>query len=138
VEKRRSVGVVRHVSPGPGTYAIPSRAAEGPKYSLYSRSQSTRRADNSPGPGQYEASNLDSTAERSPRYRLGRESRQRHNSTSTYVPGPGQYDVRSKLAGKLYGFGTSKREKPSKPEHPGFVYDLPSTFPKDGLTAKPN
>ena len=113
--------------PGPGQYTLPHRGIEGPNYSLRSR-QHIKQIVANPGPGAYNTVNTDTYANKNPSFGLGTEVRNRPNKQASN-PGPGQYDTRGKIEGKQYGFGTDKgREKEIKKEHPGFVYNPPSTI----------
>ena len=113
--------------PGPGSYTIPQRGVEGPNYSLRSR-QHIKQVVANPGPGAYDVVSQDTVANKNPSFGLGTETRNRPNKTEGN-PGPGQYNTAGKLEGRLYGFGTDKgREKEIKKEHPGYVYNPPSTI----------
>jgi Sperm-tail PG-rich repeat len=117
-------------NPGPGTYEIPQRAVEGPKFSMKGRIEKAN-PDNSPGPGHYEhAANDYTTKERAPTYRMGSASRT-DRPQSGYVPGPGNYETRGKEAGPKWGFGTETRDKNFKLESPGpGTYEIPNTLAK--------
>ena len=85
-------------TPGPGTYEIPAKAVEGPKFTMVGRGL-TGNSSNSPGPGHYEHELNDITAkERAPTYRIGSASRT-ERPNSGYVPGPGNYETRGKEIG---------------------------------------
>lgn len=79
-----------------------------------------------PGPGAYEITRPEKVSEKAPSFGIGTEVRGKERPSLN--PGPGMYEVRGKLEGRLYGFGSEKREKEKKVEHPGFVYNPPSTF----------
>ena len=115
------------IAPGPGQYTVPHMGIEGPNYSLRSRNNMKKVVAN-PGPGAYDVVDSDKVANKNPSFRVGSEIRTRPNKVDAN-PGPGQYEVRGKTEGKHYGFGTDKgREKKQKEDHPGFVYNPPSTI----------
>jgi len=114
--------------PGPGTYIIPSRLVEGPKYSAAPRREDTARSEG-PGPSAYSLGTSVGTG-------LQWSMRQRYQKGGTDDdPGPGAYQavqmeqIKEQTPG--WRFGTSNREpngnfnppgpgtyEPNDPRHP--------------------
>ena len=79
-----------------------------------------------PGPGDY--SPKDCTVQvQNPLFRFGDESK-RLVYEDLENPGPGAHEAKSQLEGRDWGFGSSSRDKSNGKGHPGFVYEVPSTF----------
>ena len=119
------VGQVKTLLPGPGTHDPPCRSIEGPQYSLVKR-QHVNVVKDIPGPANY--SPKDCTVQvTNPLYRFGDESK-RLVQADNFNPGPGHYEAKSQLEGRDWGFGSSSRDKSHGKGHPGYVYEVPSTF----------
>ena len=60
-DKRKGVVNANNISPGAGTYQIPSKVVEGPKYVMGSRLENEKNSKSkaNPGPGQYDLQNKD-------------------------------------------------------------------------------
>jgi len=107
-------------TPGPGSYAISPKVGEGPKYIInprrddVSRTQQTRFV---PGPGAYNPS-VELAKGKSPAIRVGTSSRDGLYETKSN-PGPGQYDVRGRIGGPKWGFGSEKRAGDYQSSTPG-------------------
>jgi len=70
-----------------------------------------------PGPGAYSPA-VDLTKNKTPGMRMGTGNRSDLYDTKAN-PGPGQYDVRGRLAGPQWGFGSDLRGKAYKSDVPG-------------------
>lgn len=108
--KRPGLTVGKSVAPGCQTYAIPSRAVEGSKWSmglkLDERSALSPPKKTVPPPGAYDP-DYRKAISGDPRYTL----KGRHAEPSKMaVPGPGTYErsLADKAAAPRYGFGTGK------------------------------
>lgn len=116
-------------TPGPGSYQTPSRAREGPCFSMRQKTQLQNKQHINPGPGNYNHVNENSILKKAPNFGMGTSSRT--DAKVSGVPGPGQYNMRLNPAeGPNYGFGTESKDSKRKVEDPGYTYDLPGTFPK--------
>ncbi|KAL3691940.1 hypothetical protein R1sor_005591 [Riccia sorocarpa] len=81
-------------APGPGTYN-PRLEPHGPKFTFQGRpDKKGRQVEAGPGPGEYE-SNVTSSTRRPPAFTM--QARYRGSSSSKVVPGPGAYNLRSKI-----------------------------------------
>jgi hypothetical protein len=112
---RQDAGGAKAV-PGPGTYFLPSRLVEGPKYSAAPRREETARSEG-PGPSAYSLGTSVGTG-------LQWSMRQRHNQNNAADdPGPGAYqavtmeNVKEQTPG--WRFGTSNREPSGSFNPPG-------------------
>ena len=95
------------LSPGPGQYNL-EKDNDKPKYSFGREDRSQSTIDEVPGPGQYpykssvgEGAKI-TIGEKLPFDPTAKEQK--------YMPGPGQYNVRSGPDGPLYSIGTSQRQ----------------------------
>lgn len=108
------------LSPGAGTYNIPSQLNDGPKYGigLKLKDQGSASHLRLPGPGSYETQDKDNIQMNSgPKYGLGTSKRPTQvNKSVSNLPAPGSYDISlvDKQANPRFGFGTSKREPSGK------------------------
>jgi len=116
-------------TPGPGSYALSPKIGEGPKYIINPRRDDvakTQHARYVPGPGAYTPS-VEFAKTKSPAIRMGTSSRDGFYETKTN-PGPGQYDVRGRIGGPKWGFGSEQRRGDYKSGTPGpGSYNLKST-----------
>jgi len=114
-------------TPGPGSYEYSLKVGEGPHYVI-----NPRREDNSgqktkyvPGPGAYTPSD-GLVKEKRTGVRIGTSNRSDLYDTKLN-PGPGQYDVRGRIGGPKWGFGSDQRGRDYKSGVPGpGSYDLPT------------
>lgn len=117
-------------NPGPGTYQVPPKFQEGPKYSI-SGKHSTRLIGEVPGPGHYSQDlNAFTMKERPPSARIGTSQREDFTQNGRNAPGPGAYEVlRPQSAGPKWGFGNDARDKLFKSEAPGpGTYEMGNTL----------
>jgi hypothetical protein len=129
---RRQISATSCAS-GPGTYSASLKPLEGLAFSMGSRTVKPKRFDVpvSPrqGPGPYQDKISECVYESSPKNRFG-TSKRGVDSAGNLV-GPGMYDVRGKLIGPRWGFGTSGRSSlQTKTEFPGpGTYSIKPTVP---------
>ena len=114
-------------TPGAGTYSIPSRMIEGPKYVMGSRLNDgmSPEKNKNPGPGTYNTHEMENLNMKfSAKYKFGSATRL-PPMRGQEVPGPGNYmsSLVDKRAAPKFGFGTQKRDG-----SPG----MNSTFPGPG------
>jgi hypothetical protein len=120
-------------APGPGTYTASPKQLDGPAFSMRSRTAKPKRFDvpvsSRQGPGTYQQKISEFVYETSPKSRFG-TSKRGVDSAGNPV-GPGMYDVRGKLIGPRWGFGTSGRSSlQKKTEFPGpGTYSIKPTVP---------
>lgn len=124
--KRASLPVNGY-TPGPGSYDCPLRVGEGPKYVMNPRRDDSNLLSPKyiPGPGAYNPS-VDLIKGNNSGAKIGTSNRtELYDSKAN--PGPGQYDVRGRITGPKWGFGSDQRGKDYKSTVPGpGSYDLPS------------
>ena len=121
-------------TPGPGSYNITSKVGEGPKYIMNPRreDEKVQNARYLPGPGAYSPS-VEFVKNHQPAIGMGTSQRSGLYSTKSN-PGPGQYDVRGRIAGPKWGFGSQQRNGgnsnatpgPGHYDHKNYVGDVPT------------
>ena len=79
-------------NPGPGNYSLKS-TKEGPTWRIGSALRISKNRNTNPGPGQY---NIPSKIFNGPKYSMAIKLGSLKPSRSSYVPGPGQYEVNTK------------------------------------------
>lgn len=125
-------------TPGPGSYDVKERLAEGPSYAMRPKTAGPSASKGSPGPGQYDPRIND---KRPPTAVIGRETRGSDFTTKKHVPGPGAYMYSRELTSRpAYVFGTEKKlsyKKSSGDPGPGY-YKIPCTFADVPLYLIPN
>ena len=133
---------LEHV-PGPNSYSIPSRIAEGPKVHMHGKTDTVDqvRKRNIPGPGSYNLQDANNPNQSRPaafsmgtskRYDLG------GGKEALSKPGPGNYnsDADLKKNAPKYGFGSMKRPEIARTGHnqspaPG-SYNISNLIGKEG------
>lgn len=109
-------------TPGPGSYEYKLKVGEGPKYVMNPRREEGGAVNTSnsryvPGPGSYNPE-VHMTRDKAPGVKMGSSNR-----ADLYEgranPGPGQYDVRGRLNGPKWGFGSENRGQGYKSDTPG-------------------
>jgi len=116
-------------TPGPGSYQFSPKVGEGPKYIINPRRDDVAKSQQSryiPGPGAYNPS-VEFVKGKNPAIGMGTSSRDGLYATKSN-PGPGQYDVRGRLGGPKWGFGSEQKTSEYKSSTPGpGTYNLKST-----------
>ena len=79
-------------NPGPGNYSLKSYK-EGPTWRIGSALRISKNRNNNPGPGQY---NIPSKVFNGPKYSMATKAGIINPTKSSYVPGPGQYEINTK------------------------------------------
>ena len=101
------------ISPGAGTYQIPSKIQEGPKFIMGSKLENEKNlpSRNNPGPGQYDLQNKDNANMHSPKKFSMGSSQRAQMARNSIAPGPGNYGstFADKMMSPRYGFGSSQR-----------------------------
>jgi len=124
--KRASLPVNMY-TPGPGSYDYSTKVGEGPKYIMNPRREGSNLLSPKylPGPGAYSPS-VEFVKEKNSGPKMGTSIRtDLYDSKAN--PGPGQYDVRGRVVGPKWGFGSDQRGKDYTSTVPGpGSYDLPS------------
>ena len=110
------------------------------------RTASKNSLDKSPGPGHYNPK-VDYAKENLGGVKIGTGNRSQHTTLGgKEVPGPGQYDLGSSMAGPAFGIGSSTREdgsaSKSKMQTPGpGSYKVPTyiaNLPKYSMPDRPD
>jgi hypothetical protein len=99
-------------TPGPGTYEHPTKVGEGPKFVMNPKREDVASMQHTryvPGPGAYSPT-VSLTNIKTPGVRIGTSNRSDLYDTKAN-PGPGQYDVRGRVTGPKWGFGSDSRGK---------------------------
>jgi hypothetical protein len=106
-------------TPGPGTYDYSQKVGEGPKYVMNPRRDDSGFTNTKyvPGPGAY-SPNTGLVRDSNTGVRIGTSNRNDLYDAKPN-PGPGQYDVRGRLAGPKWGFGSDARGRDYKSAYPG-------------------
>lgn len=120
-------------TPGPGSYNYNSKVGEGPKFVMNPRRDEGKLQNSRyvPGPGAYSPS-VEYVKNSAPRSGMGTSQRGGLYSSKSN-PGPGQYDVRGRIGGPKYGFGSQSRSGgygtatpgPGHYDHKHYVGDVP-------------
>lgn len=116
-EKRKSLGA-GNISPGAGTYQIPSKVGEGSKFVMGAKLNNEENAHvkKNPGPGQYDLQNKDNSNMHSPKKFSMGSSQRGPLAAKSIAPGPGNYGTSfiDKQQSPRFGFGSGSRSDMSK------------------------
>lgn len=121
--KEEQLEKIKQKAPKPG-FTMVGRKGEGS--SLFDKPVAAMQ-----GPGAHDPS-ISPTHETGPVYGIGTGLRSTESIGRPKVhPGPGQYDVRGKIPGPKWGFGTDPRARGNLDDEPGpGAYDIPATVPE--------
>ncbi|CAI2366941.1 unnamed protein product [Moneuplotes crassus] len=69
------------------------------------RTDFTKENRHSPGPGAYNSSKMDASKEKKPTYSIPKSPRKHYSTMGEKIPGPGSYDIPTKIGGANVSFG---------------------------------